>query len=77
MNPKLGKLRLEREKNQKKIAVLTARNEELDNRITEIENLDIIGMVRENGLTPEMLAQLLNQQRLLPAAPEKEESYGI
>ena len=77
MNPKLEKLRLEREKNQKRITVLTARNEELDSRITEIENLNIIGVVRENGLTPEMLAQLLSQQRLLPATPTKEESYGV
>ena len=47
MNPKISKLKAEKEKNLKKIADMNARNEEIDKLITELENLDIIGLVRE------------------------------
>lgn len=67
MNPKINKLRTEREKNTEKISVLQARNKEIDGTITELENLDIIGLVRENGFTPEMLAELLLSLKKQPA----------
>ena len=47
MNPKISKLKAEKEKNLKKIADMNARIEEIDKLITELENLDIIGLVRE------------------------------
>ena len=47
MNPKVIKLREEREKNSEKIASLQARNKKIDADIIAIENTDIIGMVRE------------------------------
>ena len=56
MNPKISKLKAEKEKNLKKIADMNARNEEIDKLITELENLDIIGLVRECRITPEELA---------------------
>ena len=59
MNPKISKLKAEKEKNLKKIADMNARNEEIDKLITELENLDIIGLVREYRITPEELAKLL------------------
>ena len=59
MNPKISKLKAEKEKNLKKIADMNARNEEIDKLITELENLDIIGLVREFRITPEELAKLL------------------
>lgn len=59
MNPKIGKLKAEKEKNLRKIAEMTARNEAIDAQVTELENTDIIGMVRENNITPEMLAELI------------------
>ena len=59
MNPKIKKLRAERAKNDDKIAKLTARNEEVDNEIMKLENLDIIGLVRAVGLTPDQLAALI------------------
>ena len=59
MNPKIQKLKAEREKNTEKIAALQQRNKEIDSTVLELENLDIIGMVRSCGLTPETLAQLM------------------
>ncbi len=38
---------------------LQVRNKEIDGQITELENTDFVGLVRENGLTPEMLAQII------------------
>ena len=49
MIAKIVKLKTEREKNRDKISELQARNKELDGEITELENTDIVGMVRELG----------------------------
>lgn len=51
MNPRLEKLRQEREKLAEKLASLTARLKALDEQILKLENTDIVGIVRENGLT--------------------------
>ena len=59
MNPKINKLKAEKEKNLRKISEMTARNEEIDKQVTELENLDIIGIVRENEVTPEELFELI------------------
>lgn len=59
MNPKINKLKAEKEKNLRKIAEMTARNDEIDKQVIELENLDIIGIVRENEVTPEQLAELI------------------
>ena len=61
MNPKINKLKAEREKNSKKIAALQQRNREIDDSIHELENLDIVGMVRSCGMTPELLRIYLRQ----------------
>ena len=63
MNPKINKLKAEKEKNLRKIAEMTARNDEIDKQVTELENLDIIGIVRENEVTPEQLAELIQSLR--------------
>ena len=63
MNPIINKLKAEKEKNLRKIAEMTARNEEIDKQVTELENLDIIGIVRENEVTPEQLAELIQSLR--------------
>ena len=55
MNPRVVKLRDERAKNAAKIASLQERNKKIDADIIRIENTDIIGMVREYGLSPDML----------------------
>ena len=53
MNPKIKKLKAEKERNVLRITEMTSRNEEIDKQVTELENLDIIGIVRENSITPE------------------------
>ena len=63
MNPKINKLTAEKEKNLRKISEMTARNDEIDEQVTELENLDIIGIVRENEVTPEQLAELIQSLR--------------
>ena len=74
MNPKIKKLRAERAKNDDKIAKLTARNEEVDKEIMNLENLDIIGLVRAVGLTPDQLAALIQAAPPQPVpVPERKE----
>lgn len=68
MNPKVIKLKEEREKNCEKISSLQARNKKIDADILSIENTDIIGMVRECGLSPDMLSELLSAMKKSPLA---------
>lgn len=76
MNPKIEKLKSERSKNSEKISALQERNRKLSEQITKLENSDIIGMVREIGMTPEQLAELLAARRTpaLEAYEETEET---
>ena len=71
MNPRIAKLRAELEKNTERIARLQTRNGELKQQIQELENLDIVSMVRECGMTPEQLSALLDKLQL-PTAAKKE-----
>ena len=73
MNPKITKLRAEFDKNKSKISDLQAKNRELEKQIKELENIDIIGMVRERGLTMEQFAELLGGTAV--PVQKKEESY--
>lgn len=76
MNAKIKKIDTEYEKNAAKITELQARQKELEKQRTEYENLDIIGLVRSMGVTPEELAAIMQAARQNPAAPattEKEE----
>ena len=50
-------------KNAAKITELQARQRELEKQRLELENLDIIGMVRSMGLTPDQLAALIQGVR--------------
>ena len=68
MNPKIKKINAEYQKNAVKIDELQARQAELSKQRTELENLDIIGMVRSMGLDPDQLAALINAAR--PAKQE-------
>ncbi len=68
MNKKIQKLRAERAKNDEKVAELLARNKEIDDEIMELENTDIIGIVRESGLTPDELAELIQKMKSNPAS---------
>lgn len=66
MNPKIKKIDNEYEKNAAKIT-------ELQERQRELENLDIIGMVRSMGLTPGQLAALI--QGAKPTEKKEETDY--
>ena len=58
MNPKIPKIREEISRNRKKIAALQAQNRDLEKHLRELENLDIVGLVRSQGLTLEQFSQL-------------------
>lgn len=68
MNPKIRKIDEETAKNNAKIAKLQERNRELAQQRTELENTDIIGLVRSMGLTPDQLAALIRGAK--PAVQE-------
>ena len=72
MNPKIQKLRTELDKNLDKIRKLEVRNVELKQQIREMEDVDIIGMVRAMGLSTEELAKLIQKNPDL-ITPDKEE----
>ena len=78
MNPKIKKIDAEYEKNAAKITRLQARQRELEKERLELENTDIIGLVRGMGLTPDQLAALIQSGRAAgPAAdPERKEETG-
>ena len=66
MNPKIPKLRSERDKYKAKISELQERVREMEKQIRELENTDIIGMVRERGLTLEQVAAILAGAQPIP-----------
>ena len=72
MNPKIMKLCGELEKNKGKISDLQGRNRELEKQIRELEDTDIIGMVRENGMTMEQFAELFRRMQAAPALATSE-----
>ena len=75
MSPKINKLRTELEKNNSKIAALQAKNKDLEKQIRELENLEIIGMVREQSMTMEEFAELFQKMKgAAVAAPAVKES---
>ena len=74
MNPKIKKINKEYARNAEKITELQERQRELEQQRTELENLDIIGLVREVGLSPDQLAALLRSANAAPPQePEQEE----
>ncbi len=72
MNPRIEKLKAERAKNAEKISALQERNRKLSEQIVKLENTDIIGMVREVGMTPEQLFEMLSGKQTAVSEPMKE-----
>jgi len=70
--PENYELRGELEKNKGKISDLQGRNRELEKQIRELEDTDIIGMVRENGMTMEQFAELFRRMQAAPAPATSE-----
>lgn len=73
MNPRITKLKEERDKLFEKATAYQARIKAIDEQIMKLENTDIVGIVRETGVTidelTEILALLENQPNA--ALPEK------
>ena len=63
MNPKFKKIDAEYAKNTEKISALQNRQKELEKQRRELENLDIVGLVRGMGMTAEELAALMKASR--------------
>lgn len=76
MNPKIQKLREEHKKNEDKIDKLKVRNKEIERKITEMENTDIIGLVRDSNMTPEQLAAFLAANGGVHAGKEADEDVA-
>lgn len=74
MNPKIQKLKSEKEKLLAKKASIEARCNEIDAQVMELENLDIIGTVREMGITPDQLSELLKKIMASPISEKTEDS---
>lgn len=64
----IEKLKTERAKIAQRIESLTSRLERLDEKITEMENMEIIGIVREYGLSIEQLAEMVKILEKNPVA---------
>lgn len=60
----LEKLREQRKKYEERIVSLQNRKAELDKKIAEQENLEIIGLVRSLKLTPEELGKVLGLNKM-------------
>ncbi len=73
MNPKIPKIRDEISRNRKKIAALQAQNRNMEKHLRELENLDIVGLVRSQGLTLEQFAELFAPKPTPALIPDKEE----
>ena len=73
MNPRITKLKEERDKLFEKATAYQARIKSIDEQIMKLENTDIVGIVRETGVTIDELAELLALLEKKPNAvlPEK------
>lgn len=73
MNPRITKLKEERDKLIEKATAYQARIKAIEEQIMKLENTDIVGIVRETGVTIDELAELLALLEKQPNAvlPEK------
>ena len=73
MNPRITKLKEERDKLFEKATAYQARIKAIEEQIMKLENTDIVGIVRETGVTIDELAELLALLEKQPNAvlPEK------
>lgn len=68
MNPKIDKLTKEIERTKEKIAELQSRLREMEKQKTELENTDIVAIVRSLNLSPQQLADFIKTRQDNPAA---------
>lgn len=78
MNPKIIKLREEHAKNKAKITDLSNRNREIEKQLRGLENTEIIGLVRAQGMSLEDFFALMQAQNpivaTIPITNEQEEA---
>lgn len=77
MNVKIERLELEMQKNNTKITRLQARNKEIAEQVMELENLGILGLVKEQKLTLKELAELFQEMKQNPVIPMEEEKEEV
>lgn len=73
---KIEKLKAERDSHLAKAQRHSETAKELDDKITNLENTSIIGMVRESGLAPAELAELISLLKDDPAKTINERTNG-
>lgn len=61
MNERITRLKADFEKNENKISALQAKNKRLADKITQLENAEIIGAVRTRGFSIDELLSLLGK----------------
>ena len=64
MNERITRLREDYAKNESKIASLQAKNKKLAEKITQLENAEIIGAVRSTGISIDELLRLLGKTEI-------------
>jgi len=78
MNPKIIKLREEHAKNKARITELSARNRDIEKQLRGLENTEIIGLVRAQGMSLEDFFALMQAQSTavatIPNINEQEET---
>lgn len=63
MNEKIQKYKADYEKNEKKISALQEKSKKLLAKITQLENEEIIGLVRDSKLDIDGLSRLLTKSK--------------
>ena len=66
MNEKIQKFKADYEKNEQKISALQEKSKKLLAKITQLENEEIIGLVRDSKLDIDGLSRLLNKGKKEP-----------
>lgn len=61
MNERITRLKADFEKNENKISALQAKNKRIADKITQLENAEIIGAVRTSGFSIDELLSLLGK----------------
>lgn len=61
MNERITRLKADFEKNENKISALQAKNKRLADKITQLENAEIIGAVRTSGFGIDELLSLIGK----------------
>ena len=68
MNPRITKLKEERARLAQRRESIDVRIQKLDEQIMKLENTDIVGIVRETGVTIDELAEIMKTLENDPAA---------